>query len=70
MPQFEIQPAAAAAPERVRARDAEGAVRAAAGEGRVELGEAALGSGWREARVGGEPWGRVRPVDRMRFRRD
>ena len=36
----------------------------------VDLAEPEPGSGWREVRVGGAAWGRVRPRDRMRFRRD
>jgi len=36
----------------------------------VALGEPEPGSGWREVRVDGGAWGRVRPRDRMRFRRD
>lgn len=71
MPQFETAPAAGPAAF-VRARGPEEAVARAAGRGvgAVRLGEAAPGSGWREATVDGEPWGRVRARDRMRFRRD
>ena len=69
MPQFETAPLDGD-PAFVRARSPEDAVAKAAGGGAVEVGEAAPGSGWREAAVDGEPWGRVRPRDRMRFRRD
>ena len=70
MPQFEAAPLNGPSVF-VRARSPEDAVAEAAGRGgAVEVGEAAPGSGWREATVGGEPWGRVRPRDRMRFRRD
>ena len=70
MPQFEIAPASGPVAF-ARGRTAEDAVRRQLGDGgAVELGEAEAGSGWREVRVGGQPWGRVRPRDRMRFRRD
>lgn len=79
MPQYEVQLTGGAPPLRVRARDAEDAVRRAttrasgdgvAVNGIVELGAAEPGSGWREASIGGNPWGRVREHNRMRFRRD
>ena len=72
VPQFETAPLDGPAVF-VRARSPEDAVRDAAGRGGavdVEVGAAAPGSGWRDAAVDGEPWGRVRPRDRMRFRRD
>ena len=72
MPQFEVQPRDQR-PVFVRARSAEGAVRAAArlGDGAaVSLADPEAGSGWADAEVDGVPWGRVRPRDRMRFRRD
>lgn len=70
MPQFEIAPTSGSVTF-VRARTEEDAVRRHLGEeSEVELGEAAPGTGWREVRVAGGVWGRVRPRDRMRFRRD
>ena len=79
MPQFEFAPPGGDAVF-VRARDAEGAVRdvierGLAAEGlaanaAVELGDPEAGSGWMAVALGGEPWGRVRQRDRMRFRRD
>ncbi len=72
MPQFETQPANADA-TMVRARTPADAVRQCAGlpEGTpVEMGEVEPGSGWSEVTVDGAVWGRVRPRDRMRFRRD
>lgn len=71
VPQFETAPLNGPAVF-VRARSAEGAVADVAGRGAeaVRLGDAEAGSGWREASVDGAPWGRVRPRDRMRFRRD
>ncbi|MDT0630588.1 hypothetical protein RQM47_13695 [Rubrivirga sp. S365] len=71
MPQFETAPLNGPSAF-VRARSAEGAVADAAGRDveAVEVGDAEAGSGWREATVDGAPWGRVRPRDRMRFRRD
>ena len=72
MPQFEVAPASES-PRFVRARDPEAAVRSAArlgAEAAVSLGDPEAGSGWQAASVDGEAWGRVRPRDRMRFRRD
>lgn len=71
MPQFEIAPAAGPVVF-VRARSEADAVARHLGPeaGPLDLGEAAPGEGWRDVRVGGQPWGRVRPRDRMRFRRD
>lgn len=72
MPQFETAPADAD-PQMVRARTPEDAVRQRAGlaaGAAVAVGEAEAGSGWSEVTVDGRPWGRVRPRDRMRFRRD
>ena len=72
VPPFETAPAHAPA-QTLRARSAEDAVRQSAGlaDGAdVALGEPEPGSGWQSVTVGGEPWGRVRPHSRMRFRRD
>ena len=38
--------------------------------GGVALAAAEPGSGWQAVTLDGEPWGQVRPRDRMRFRRD
>ena len=71
MPQFEIAPASGPVAF-VRARTDADAVARHLGDApeAVALGEAEAGTGWREVRVGGQPWGRVRPRDRMRVRRD
>ena len=70
MPQFELAPAAAA-PVFVRARTDLDAVRRHLGDAaEVALAEPEAGSGWRAVTVSGAAWGRVRPRDRMRFRRD
>ncbi len=72
MPQFEVDPAHVPS-QMIRARTAAAAVRQSAGladAAAVEVGEPEAGSGWAEVTVGGERWGRVRPRDRMRFRRD
>ena len=72
MPQFEVAPASGD-PRFVRARSAEDAVRTAARLAAgtpVALADPEAGSGWAEAEVDGAAWGRVRPRDRMRFRRD
>ena len=70
MPQFELAPTSGPVAF-VRARSAEDAVRRQVPEaGAVDLGEPEAGPGWQEVRVGGAVWGRVRPRDRMRFRRD
>ena len=72
MPQYETEPAGAD-PAMVRARTPSDAVRQQAGlaDGTsVEIGEVEAGSGWAEVLVDGAVWGRVRPRDRMRFRRD
>ena len=70
MPQFELAPASGA-PAFVRARSAADAVRRHLGDvTEVEVGEAEAGTGWSEVTVASVPWGRVRPRDRMRFRRD
>ncbi len=68
MPQFELEPREGAATF-VRARSAAEAVGREQG-GDVVLGEPEAGSGWQAVTVDGEVWGRVRPRDRMRFRRD
>lgn len=72
MPQFETRPHNGDA-AMIRARTPADAVRQRAGladDADVEVGEAEAGSGWCEVAVGGAAWGRVRPRDRMRFRRD
>ena len=74
MPQFELEAAGEPAAF-VRARSPEDAVRRAlpAEPGRqppVALADAQAGTGWQDVTVDGRPWGRVRPRDRMRFRRD
>jgi len=70
MPQFEIAPATGPVVF-VRARsEADAVARHLGAPAEVDLSEAVPGEGWREVRVGGQPWGRVRPRDRMRFRRD
>ena len=75
MPQFEVQHGARAAVF-VRARGPEDAVAKTVGasgpdeSGAVDVGPPAPGTGWRPVTVDGEPWGRVRARDRMRFRRD
>lgn len=72
MPQFETAPANADA-AMIRARTPADAVRQQTGltdDANVEVGDPEAGSGWCEVTVDGEPWGRVRPRDRMRFRRD
>ena len=79
MPQFEVTPVVGP-PAMVRAKDATDAVRRHAGfpgepgrqpdEPAVALVEAEPGTGWQDVTVDGAPWGRVRPRDRMRFRRD
>ncbi|MEO0557152.1 MAG: hypothetical protein AAF170_03095 [Bacteroidota bacterium] len=68
MPQFEVQPADQSS-RFVRARSMEDVLR------QLELvdgvvGEPEAGSGWCAVMVGEELWGRIRPRDRMRFRRD
>ncbi|WP_412067837.1 hypothetical protein [Rubrivirga sp. IMCC43871] len=68
MPQFEIEPREGD-PTFVRARTAIEAVGRQQG-GEVALGESEAGSGWQDVTVDGEAWGRIRPRDRMRFRRD
>ncbi len=71
MPQFEVEPHDQ--PTRfVRARSEADAVARHLGETpeAVEVGEPEPGAGWCDVSVGGAPWGRVRPRDRMRFRRD
>ena len=69
MPQFEVAQHGQD-PVFVRARDAADAVGRRSGAAAVALADAEPGSGWQDATVDGEPWGRVRPRDRMRFRRD
>ena len=81
MPQFELEAAGQPATF-VRARSPEDAVRRALGppdasasdsdrqSPALAVGEAEAGTGWQEVTVDGLPWGRVRPRDRMRFRRD
>ena len=74
MPQYELD---AVGPDRVtdlrRGRTPEGAVRTALGVGddvAVEVGPAEGAEGWRAVRVDGVASGRIRPHQRMRFRRD
>lgn len=68
MPQFEVQPTDQ--PTRfVRARSAEDALRQLDVLD-AEIGEPEVGTGWCAVSQAGEPWGQVRPRDRMRFRRD
>ena len=69
MPQFEVEPQDQPAVS-VRARSEADAVARQSGADAVELGDPEPGSGWRTVSVDGRPWGRVRPRDRMRFRRD
>ena len=71
MPQFEVEPHGQPAAF-VRARSEADAVARHLGGATeaVDVGEAEPGAGWRDVTVGGEAWGRVRPRDRMRFRRD
>lgn len=76
MPQFEVA-FASGPPVFVRARDPEDAVRRAVTEAAgaavnaaLEVGDPEAGTGWMEVSHDGESWGRVRPRDRMRFRRD
>ncbi|WP_420454264.1 hypothetical protein [Rubrivirga sp.] len=71
MPQFEVQPHDQPSVF-VRARTDLDAVRRhlTSGAAEVALAEAEAGSGWRAVAVDGDEWGRVRPRDRMRFRRD
>ena len=69
MPQFELEPSGQPAVF-VRARTDLEAVERHADARDVALEDAEAGSGWRAVTVGGEPWGRVRPRGRMRFRRD
>ncbi|WP_412063371.1 hypothetical protein [Rubrivirga sp. IMCC45206] len=68
MPQFEIETREGSAAF-VRARTAAEAV-GRQQDGEVALAEPEAGSGWQAVTVDGQPWGRVRPRDRMRFRRD
>ena len=68
MPQFEVQPVDQPA-RFVRARSPEDAARQL-GAADAALGDPEDGTGWRSVTHGGETWGRVRPRDRMRFRRD
>lgn len=77
MPQFELTDTGGGAVGRVRARDPEEAVRAWLGleegiEVSLEDPPAAMDAleGWRIIRVKGEELGRIRPHQRMRFRRD
>ena len=78
MPQFELEDIASRRGiERVRAISAEAAVRqwlSLPDDSDVELGKAPTSmdelEGWFTIRVGGVVRGRVRPHQRMRFRRD
>ena len=71
MPQFEVEPRDQPALF-VRARTGADAVARHLGADAeaVQVGEPEPGAGWCDVTVGGEAWGRVRPRDRMRFRRD
>ena len=71
MPQFELQPADQPAVF-VRARTSEEALRRHLGDegGDLALTAAEAGTGWQAVSVDGAEWGRIRPRDRMRFRRD
>lgn len=71
MPQFEVEPADRPAVF-VRAKTDLDAVAGHLGDaaGEIDLGDAEAGSGWQAVAVDGAAWGRVRPRDRMRFRRD
>ena len=78
MPQYEVEPDGSPATF-VRARsEADAVARVLEGADPPVLESAdppvlegaEPGSGWRVVVVGGEMWGRVRPRDRMRFRRD
>lgn len=69
MPQFEVEPQSLPS-SFVRARSDADAARRQSGRDDVEVGDPEPGSGWRMVWAGGEVWGRVRPRDRMRFRRD
>ncbi len=72
MPQFELDGVGPARTSGLRrARDAEDAVRRAVGVGVAAVVEAEEDvQGWRTVQIGGEPAGRVRVHQRMRFRRD
>jgi hypothetical protein len=71
MPQFEIEPTDQSSTF-VRARtDVEAVTRhLRVSVDELTLGDAEAGSGWRTLSVRGTLWGRIRPRDRMRFRRD
>lgn len=79
MPQYELDPAASSsqsadgASRLIRGRSPEDAVRRAlsldAGA-EIEIGDAALGTGWCGVHVDGALAARLRARDRMRFRRD
>ena len=71
MPQFELDTDGAF--RLVRGRSDQDAARRALGlsaDARVELGDPEDGTHWAELRVDGVRAGRLRPRDRMRFRRD
>jgi len=78
MPQFELQQSTSNDNiDRIRARDPESAIREWLGladdeEVTLEKGQSAMEQleGWQVIRVGGVVKGRVRPHQRMRFRRD
>ena len=79
MPQFEVS-FTEGGTVFVRAHDAGDAVREAINQANretglainaaFEVGDPEPGTGWMDASMDGEVWGRVRPRDRMRFRRD
>ena len=68
MPQFEVESASGES-QVLRARDATDAARRA-GVSDPEVAPEADVHGWREVTASGEPAGRVREHNRMRFRRD
>ena len=74
MPQYELDTAGPVAFSGLtRGRSPEDAVRRAGGvpeESRVEVGEPEGPEEWQAVRVDGEPAGRLRAHQRMRFRRD
>ena len=73
MPAFEVLPPGSDAPVRLRAAAAADALRRALDlppDAAVALDPPEAGSGWQTATADGRAAGRVRPQNRMRFRRD
>ena len=68
MPQYEVE-IPGAAPRRLRARDAEDAIRRA-GLADATVGDEADVHGWHSVTASGEEVAKVREHNRMRFRRD